>query len=74
MNTTIDARISREAMEQYEDIRKSGRCNMMDFNCVMHQAREWDYYDLAELADNKSDYLYLLQNYSRLMELYQIGQ
>ena len=53
-------------MEQYEHIRQEGPCNMFDFNCVQGVACSFGFFELADLE--KEDYVYILSNYSRLME------
>jgi hypothetical protein len=45
---------------------------MLDYYAVMGEAEVQEYYDLADLE--RDDYLYLLGNFSRLMQLYEIKQ
>lgn len=64
--------ISKEVMQQYEEVRELGPCNMLDYFCVMRVGEALGYYALANLT--KEDYIYLLKNFSRLMSLYGITQ
>jgi len=52
--------------EQFESIRKSGICNMIDMNCVQNAAESFGMFELADM--DKMDYIYLLKNYSKLMK------
>ena len=64
--------ITKEVMEQYESVRRSGICNMFDYYCVMRAAMTSDYRELAALYVN--DYMYLLSNFGSLMKLYGVKQ
>ncbi len=68
MNGTITTKI----MEQYETIRRIGKCNMYDLNCVRYYADRLDLYDLASIE--KDDYVYILQNFPELMAKFNIQQ
>jgi hypothetical protein len=63
-------KISKEAVEQFEEIRAMGPCNMLDRRCVQEAANDFDYYDLAILE--RDEYLFLVRNYSQLMKHYGI--
>jgi len=65
-------KISKECMEQYEAVRKSGVCNMFDFCCVVGTASTMGFDALAEL--DRKDYVKLLSNFSSLMSHYGIKQ
>jgi hypothetical protein len=54
--------------QQYENIRKSGKCNMFDIVCVKKLARRKAYYALAAISDK--EYVQILQEYSQLKEMY----
>ena len=64
--------ISREVMEQYEQIRKFGACNMLDINCVQNIADQLFFYELAGLS--REEYGFILSNFSSLMKKYNIKQ
>lgn len=60
--------ITKEHMEQYEAIRQSGVCNMLDRQSVLKQAKIRGFLRLAELIqiDNLTgsrDYNNLIENY-----------
>jgi len=40
-------------IKQYEYIRKSGLCNMYDYDCVVDLANKLGFYDLAVLGKRK---------------------
>ena len=63
-------RISKEVMEQYEEVRSLGPCNMFDFGCVQQAADELEFYELANL--DRKDYVYILSNFGKLMKHYNI--
>ena len=66
--------ISADAMEQYEEVRTSGYCNMIDRNCVSDACELMGHYDLVEIAEDRKLYAALLLNYSGLMQHYGIKQ
>lgn len=68
----VDSPITREVMEQYEQLRRLGPCNMFDLGCVQLYAEQMEFYELAEL--DRGDYLYILKNFSQLMAHYEIEQ
>lgn len=67
-----DARISKEIVEQYEKVRQSGKTNMFDYYNVITIANSFGFYALATIT--RDDYIYLLQNFGKLMSLYNIQQ
>ena len=67
-----DERISKEVMEQYEIIRKSGVSNMFDIFAVKRYARQVGLNALANLS--RDDYIYILENFPMLMKGYDIEQ
>jgi hypothetical protein len=62
--------IPKETVEQYERIRKAGFVNMLSYVQVVEIADILGFDDLADLS--REGYCYLLQNYSRLMQLYNL--
>ena len=46
----MNKNVTKEVMEQYKKVRKSGICNMFDFYCVQNAAFEMDYQALAWLG------------------------
>jgi hypothetical protein len=67
-----DERISKEVMEQYEVIRRSGVTNMFDIFAVKIVAKRVGLDELAKLS--RADYIYLLQNFGTLMSGYGVQQ
>ena len=72
MDKTVADTISKECMEQYEAVRRSGLCNMFDRYCVTGAACAMGFDDLADL--DRKGYTALLQNFGALMEYYGIEQ
>ena len=72
MDKTVTDTISKECMEQYEAVRRSGLCNMFDRYCVTGAACAMGFDDLADL--DKKKYILLIANYVELMEYYGIEQ
>ena len=66
--------ISKEAMQQYEIVRKSGICNMLDMTCVATACNSLDYQELQEVVEDRKSYSTLLRNFSDLMKHYRITQ
>jgi len=64
--------ITKEIMNQYEIIRRTGACNMYDYGCVVGVADQFEMYELGSLE--RKEYVYILQNFSRLMKKYNIKQ
>lgn len=62
--------ITKKVMEQYEQIRKSGACNMYDYPCVVDVANWLDLYELSIL--NKKEYIYMISHYSNLMKKFKL--
>lgn len=50
---------------QYEYIRREGRCNMLDRNCVQVRANDLGFFALVVVADNVTDYVAILERYER---------
>lgn len=65
-------KITKETMEQYEKIRQSGACNMLDYYCVQGIASKMEMYSLASLS--REDYGELLMNFGTLMKEHNIKQ
>ena len=63
-------KITRKIMEQFEEIRESGVCNMMDRGCVQSEANDLEFDELASL--DRKEYVYILSNYGDLTEEYNI--
>jgi hypothetical protein len=72
MDEFKDERISKQTMEEYETIRRSGVSNMFDIVGVQNAARRVGLKALAKLG--RDDYIYLLQNFSKLMKGYGVKQ
>ena len=66
--------ISKEAMQQYEIVRKSGICNMFDMTCVARLCSALEFQDLLEITEDRKRYFTLLMNFSDLMKHYRITQ
>lgn len=67
MNTSKNTKVT---VEEYELLRASGFCKMLDYKHVMCLADE---YRLGELADlTAEEYGYLIANYTQLMEEYNV--
>ena len=59
-------KITAEMMEQYEELRSLGPCNMLEYDCVMFVA---GYLNLEALSDLGMDgYFYIMSNYDDLMK------
>lgn len=64
--------ITKEVMEQYELVRRSGATNMFDFGGVQNVARKLKFKQLLKLT--RPEYVYILQNFNTLMKKYDIKQ
>jgi len=64
--------MTKEIMEQYEQVRQSGACNMFDYRCVITVADKLKFYDLASLEIE--EYKKLLMNFSKYMKQFSIDQ
>lgn len=62
--------ISKEAMQQYEIVRKSGVCNMFDMTCVATACNILEFQELQEVIEDRKSYSTLLRNFSDLMQHY----
>ena len=51
MNNIMLDNITKKVMEQYEQIRSMGPCNMYDRNCVLDMAERLDLYNLADFIN-----------------------
>lgn len=71
---TVLQEINRDCMAQYEQVRRSGACNMLDPNCVCDVAEAWELWELADVAADADLYSLLLQNFGKLMKHYEIEQ
>jgi len=70
MDDKVIQAISKEAVTEFEALRQSGHCNMMDRRDVQNTSNQLGFHALASLL--KSEYVMLLKNYSELMEHYQV--
>lgn len=52
--------ITEESMEQYKKVKRTGVCNMFDYNCVVKEAGRLELHDLASLS--MEEYGKLLMN------------
>lgn len=66
--------ITKEVMEQYEQLRQMGPTNMLDLSGVQFYAGMLDLEDLADFAQSRENYMDLLMNFSGYMEKYEIRQ
>lgn len=62
-------KITQEIFEQYEQVRESGRVNMVNKNGVQRVAFEMDLHALVTFIED-GDYYDLLQNYGDYQERY----
>ena len=62
--------LTKELIEQYEETRASGICNMYDFDCVIRTADEFGLDLLVDVT--RKDYVLILKNYSRLIDEFEI--
>jgi len=78
-------KITRKVMQQYEMVRRSGRCNMFDLPAVYATARLLGHHALerilfhdlkSELTDlyARSDYVHILTHFGYYMRKYNIHQ
>lgn len=65
---------TKEVMQQYETVRKSGVCNMFDMTCVAEACDMLEFQDLLEVVEDRGKYTMLLMNFGKLMEHYEIAQ
>lgn len=65
-------KITKEIMEQYELIRCSGVCNMLDYYCVIGTAIKMRCKKLSMLT--REDYKDLLLNFCKYMKQFDIKQ
>ena len=65
MNST--EKISDKLLLQYEQVRQSGKCNMLDANCVQFVANQMELYDLvAYIWEGKE----MSKRYAKLLAAY----
>jgi len=55
---------TREVLAEYEDVRRSGQCNMVDERCVENVARARGFHSLLRII-NQGRYAELLSQYDR---------
>ena len=67
-----NAKITKQVMEQYEKVRKSGVSNMFDVTAVLNYAAFFGYEALANLS--RKDYIDIISNFSHYMKKYGIEQ
>jgi hypothetical protein len=64
-----------EIIQQYEDIRSSGLCNMFNYTDVKYVAERSDMYEIYEfIKDSIPAYASILKNFSILMKEFDIKQ
>ena len=68
----MNENITSDVIEQFEEIRKLGVCNMYDFSCVQNHADRLEFYALASLE--RKEYVYVITNFSTLMKKFNINQ
>lgn len=68
------AYITKEVMEEYEEVRQSGICNMFNISCVEMVSRKADMEELGKIASNREKYSELLMNFGKYMKKYDIKQ
>ena len=61
----INPEVTKAMVVQFERIRQSSTCNMMDYICVIYNADIQGWYELSELT--RFEYVDLIKNYSRYM-------
>jgi hypothetical protein len=68
--------ITKEVVEQYELLRRSGICNMIDINCVASTSIQLAYKDLATFLGHfwLDGYTEILKNFDDLLKKYDIEQ
>lgn len=64
--------ITRDVMEQYEQVRVIGCCNMLSTECVCNIAERLEFNALMETY--KEHFVLIWQNFSKLMAYYEIEQ
>jgi hypothetical protein len=74
MEEEILRQISKATMGQFEKLRSSGECNMLDLGCVFDVSIREGWHDLAKAASSHKNYSVILENFSYLMEHYGIMQ
>lgn len=62
--------ITKTVMQEFEEVRVGGSCNMFDMRCVQFIADDNGYHELASLT--KGEYVLCIKFYSELMELHGI--
>ena len=68
----MENKITKEIMQQYENVRQSGATNMFDYWNVMSVANKFQFHQLGSLTQD--EYLFILQGFSRLMSKFNISQ
>ena len=66
--------ITKEVMQQYEEVRQSGLCNMFDITCVKQYCEIAGSDELLAVVRSRKEYSKLLQNFSSLMAEHGITQ
>ncbi len=66
--------ITETVMVQYEKIRKSSVVNMLDISGVEHHADIFGFFELADVAGSRSDYMDLIGNFAHYMQKYEVSQ
>jgi len=71
----LDNSTQEKIIQQYENLRQSGICNMFDHVSVVTNAHHLNYNELFSFACNNYDgYGSLLMNFSKLMKKFDIKQ
>ncbi len=68
----MEEKITKETMQQYENVRRSGLTNMFDFYTVIRIAKAYKFNELSKLT--LDDYKNLLMNFGTLMKTHDIKQ
>jgi len=74
MNGAVLRLVSKETMEQYEKLRRSGLCNMFDLGCVHSASGCLGFTELEDISESFEDYAVLLGNFGGLIKHYGITQ
>ncbi len=71
----LDDATQREIIQQYENIRKSGVCNMFNYTAVKYAAKQFGWTALYNfIKDGMNSYQTILLHFSKLMKKFDIKQ
>ena len=74
MSDDKDILITKVAVAEYEQLRRSGVTNMFDIVRVRYFAKRVKFKALEELASEQEKYKYFLMHFSTYMKKYEINQ